>query len=285
MTSSPPSSSIAIPPPSERTALAFESTRTSTPNPRRPSATCSLANGSFLGEEARAALDQGHLRAEGRERLRHLDADRAAPQHEQALGNRLRAGRARGSSSSRPSRGRRSAGSAAVEPVAIATALRATSTSSPTRTRRSPSSSASTAIELDALLLEPGQLAGVVPVLRDLVAAREGRLGVEVARHRLRGAIHPPHLGERLAGPEQRLRGHAGVVRALPADELVLDDRGLEPAVGRPAGAHLAGRAGADHDEVEFPLAHRWREPTPTTDCAPGRSRRRRSSSATASPM
>jgi len=68
--------------------------------------------------------------------------------------------------------------------------------------------------------------------------------------------VEAPGLGERLRGTQERLRGHARVVGAFAADQLVLDDRGLDPTVGRPARADLAGRPGPDHDEVELPFSH-----------------------------
>ena len=67
---------------------------------------------------------------------------------------------------------------------------------------------------------------------------------------------HAPRLGEQLARPEQRLRRHARVVGALAADEVLLDDRDREPALAEPSGGDLAGRPGADHDDVEAPLGH-----------------------------
>ena len=67
---------------------------------------------------------------------------------------------------------------------------------------------------------------------------------------------HPLRLGEQLARAQQRLRGHARVVGALAADEVLLDERDLEPGLAEPPGGDLAGRAGADHDDVEAPFGH-----------------------------
>ena len=53
-------------------------------------------------------------------------------------------------------------------------------------------------------------------------------------------------------GPEQRLRGHARVVRAVASDEPLLDDRHGHAVLAEPAGRHLTGRAGTDHHDVEF---------------------------------
>ena len=91
----------------------------------------------------------------------------------------------------------------------------------------------------------------------DLVAAVEHCPHVELAGHRLGRARDAPDLGERLRRPQERLRGHAGEERALAADEVPLDDRDLEPGLAEPPGADLARRAGADHDHIEGPLAHR----------------------------
>ena len=78
------------------------------------------------------------------------------------------------------------------------------------------------------------------------------RVDVELAGRGLRRARDAARLVERLRGAEQRLRRHARVVGALAADEMVLDDRDREAVLAEAAGAHLAGRAGADHDDVEL---------------------------------
>ena len=153
---------------------------------------------------------------------------------------------------SRPSIG----GIAAPLPVATTTALardqRLLADDDPALAIESPLA----AKQLDAAFLQPGQLAGVVEVVDHLVAAVEDRLRVEVAGDRGGDSGHTARLGQQLAGAQQRLRRHAGVVGALAADQVALDDRDREPAVGQPARADLARRAGADHDRVEFFLAH-----------------------------
>ena len=84
-------------------------------------------------------------------------------------------------------------------------------------------------------------------------------------RARIRSTSRPPATGrpgtrstsaEQLSRPQQRLRGHARPEAALAADELLLDQRDVEAAVGEAAGRHLPGRAGADHDRVELARAH-----------------------------
>ena len=133
-------------------------------------------------------------------------------------------------------------------------ALRAVSVSSPTTTRPLAVEPSLAAEELDPAFLQPGQLTGVVEVVDHLVAALEHGLRVEVAADRGADAGHAARLGQQLARSQQRLRGHAGVVGALAADQVALDDRDREPAVGEAAGADLARGAGADHDRVEFSL-------------------------------
>ena len=96
--------------------------------------------------------------------------------------------------------------------------------------------------QLDPVFLQPGQLPRVVEVVDHLVAAVEDRLRVEVAAHRLGDARHAPRLGEQVGRAQQRLRRHAGVVGALAADQVLLDDRDLQAAVGEPPGADLARR-------------------------------------------
>ena len=85
-----------------------------------------------------------------------------------------------------------------------------------------------------------------------------GALDGERAGSRLARPRDPPDLGERLVRAQQRLRRHARPVRALAADEAILDDRHLQAALRQPPCRHLAGRTGADHHDVE---AQHWRDP------------------------
>ena len=110
--------------------------------------------------------------------------------------------------------------------------------------------------DLDPAILQPGQLPRVVEIVDHLVAAVEHRLRVELPAHHLGDARHPARLAEQVGGPQQRLRGHAGVVGALAADQVLLDDRHRHPAVGEPTGADLSRRPGTEHDRVELLLAH-----------------------------
>ena len=110
----------------------------------------------------------------------------------------------------------------------------------------------------DAAISEPRLPAGVVQVVNDLVAAFQDGLDGELAGHRLPHPRDAPHLGEQLARAQQRLRGHAGVEGALAADQMPLDDRHLQARLAQTPCAHLARRARADDDHIEFSLAH-WR--------------------------
>jgi hypothetical protein len=58
-------------------------------------------------------------------------------------------------------------------------------------------------------------------------------------------------LGQRLIRPQQRLRGHARPVHALPADEPILDQRDGQPVIRKPPGRLLARRPAADDDHIE----------------------------------
>ena len=77
--------------------------------------------------------------------------------------------------------------------------------------------------------------------------SRQASVGLDVdlgRRGRLACCVH------RLARPQQRLGRDARPVRALPADELALDQGDAQAALGQRPGAVLARRAPADHDHV-----------------------------------
>ena len=127
----------------------------------------------------------------------------------------------------RASRSPSMSGISAAEPVATITAFRATS-SSVAAPRDDPPLAVeppAAADERDAVLLEPRQLTRVVEVRDHLVAPREH--GRHVDRPDLE-AGDARDLALELDRAQQRLRRHAGVVRALAADEPVLDDRDRE---------------------------------------------------------
>ncbi len=102
----------------------------------------------------------------------------------------------------------------------------------------------------DAAILEPRHLKSVVEVIDDLIPAGQDRRHVELAAARRAGTRHAARLGERLRRAQQRLGGHAGVERALTADEGGLDDRHRVTPSAEAAGEDLAGRTGAEHEDV-----------------------------------
>ena len=68
--------------------------------------------------------------------------------------------------------------------------------------------------------------------------------------HGFAGTRHTRILLEQLPGAQERLGGHAGPVGAFAADQLALDQAHVEPLLGEPAGADLAGRPSADDNDV-----------------------------------
>jgi hypothetical protein len=110
-------------------------------------------------------------------------------------------------------------------------------------------------VQVDGLAREPPLLAGVGVVRDHEVPVGQRRRHVD-----LRGRRGLERAVDRLARAQQRLGRDAGVVGALPADQRPFDHGDVEAAVGQCAGAVLAGRAGADDDDVVVshgpPLVH-----------------------------
>ena len=219
--------------------LALAPVRTSTPRSRSASATCSPANGSSLGSSRSSPR---------RARPRHRGFARPAPARRRPARRRGRSGCPGPASRSSPAR--LSQGFASREPV--------------DRRNRAPDAGG----DHDRLARHEHVVADLHPPLaverpspRNSSIPRSSSQGswpessrswitssrrssaasdVELAGHRLGGARHPPHLGEHLGRAQQRLRRHARVVRALAADQVRLDDRHLQAAVGEPPRADLA---------------------------------------------
>ena len=110
--------------------------------------------------------------------------------------------------------------------------------------------------ELDAVLLEPWERARVVVARDHVIAPGERRTGVERPGDRFARAGDRAGGGERLPGPQQGLGRDAAPVGALPADELALDERDPQAAVGQRARADLAGRPAAEDDGVDVRAPH-----------------------------
>ena len=104
---------------------------------------------------------------------------------------------------------------------------------------------AAAAQQVDAVVGEPALLAGVGVVGDHEVAPGQRGLDVDLGgRRRVARGV------DGLARPQQRLGRDARPVGALAADQLALDDRHAQAALGQRAGGVLAGRAAADHDHV-----------------------------------
>ena len=247
-----PSSIVTVTSPSRATETARQFVRTSTPASRSAASTSAEANGSSRTITRGAPSSRTNCRPERRPRLRQFDADDAATEDHERLRGRLGGGRltvppwfrldqARDRRHDRPTPGRDDDGLRCDQHVLadrdapLAVELRVA------------------AHKLDTALLQPRHVAGVVQVVDHLVAPREHGRHVEPVGVNAGNALR---LGKQITGAEQRLRGHARVEGALAADEVLLDERDREPALTEPPGSDLAGRAGADDDDVEAAFGH-----------------------------
>jgi hypothetical protein len=94
----------------------------------------------------------------------------------------------------------------------------------------------------DPRAVRPRRLAGIVVVADHEVAPRERGSGVhDAAVDGLCGARRLPRGLQRLARAHERLGRDAAPVGALPAEQLALDDRDAQAALGESRGAVLAG--------------------------------------------
>ena len=192
----------------------------------------------------RRALDENHLAAKATNRLRHLDADRPAAEHEKPAGDGLHARHlavgpdALESLQARHGRDDRLGACRqdhVLGRVANAVDLDHAGSGQP----------AATAKQVDALLGEPPLLAGVGVVRNHKVAPGKRRRDVDLrGRRRVVGAARG------LPRAQQRLGRDAGPVGALAADPLALDECDAQAALRERADTMLAGRAAADDDDV-----------------------------------
>ena len=210
------------------------------PSRRRTSPSASPSGAGSRGEHVRGALDERDLAAEAAHGLRHLDADRSAAEDEQPARDRLHAGRlavgpdALELAQARDRRDDR-VGAAGEHDVlgGVAHAVDLDDAG--------PGEPAAAAQQGDPFVGQPALLAGVGVVGDHEVAPGERRLDVDLGgRRRVARAVH------RLARAQQRLGRDARPVGALAADQLALDERDAQPALGQRARAVLAGRAAAD---------------------------------------
>ena len=143
-----------------------------------------------------------------------------------------------------------------VEPVARTTAWRA-------RRRRSvavgaghddralPRQPRGAPHHLQPLADGPAHLAAVVPVVGEGGAPREHPRGVQRPGDGGAGALHAPGGSDRLPRAQQRLGRHAGVVRALPAHQGLLDQRHRQAALVGVARGDLPDGPRTDDDDVD----------------------------------
>ena len=155
---------------------------------------------------------------------------------------------------SRPSIG----GAAGRVPVLSTTPLRATYVVPSTRTRPGPVQHAAAAMETGSAVLEALDRDRVVPVVGGLVAHPAGDLG-PVGLHR-RGPTEVGDLargGDHVGRRDHHLRGHAAVVRALAADEAVLDADDVQTGAGQLDGDVLTPGTEAQDDDVDLDVGRR----------------------------
>ena len=108
--------------------------------------------------------------------------------------------------------------------------------------------------ELDSGVLDPLDLAVILPVGREVVAAFQDSGCVQSAGDGLCGAGHGLGAVQGGAGAQQRLGGHAGPVGTLAAHQFGLDQHRGQPALHDAVRHVFAHGAGADHNDIEFPF-------------------------------
>ena len=198
----------------------------------------------LAGEDMLGALNEGHLSAEAAYGLRHLGADRAAAEYQQAPRDGFHAGHL------------------AVGPDAVEVAQAPDGRHDRIRAGRQdhlpggvayavdlhharPGKPAGPAQQFDALARQPALLPGVGIVRDHEVAPGERRLDLDLrGGRRLACPLH------RFAGAQQRLGRDAGPVGALTSHQLALDEGDPQAALGERPGAVLARRAAAHNDDV-----------------------------------
>ena len=204
----------------------------------------------LLDEDLRRDLDEMDLRAEPRERLRELAADRSRADDGEAARKRrqrkdrlvrevtglLEAGdrRGRGARAGRDHRAR--------ETEALAADLDDVVAGETSRAEEHVDAETAKAlggVEVRDVRTEPAEALHHSSEIR----ARAGRhLDPERAR--------VAHRGGRAGGAEERLRRHAPDVQTVAAHEVALDERDLGPEPGGAGRGDEAGRAGAEDHEV-----------------------------------
>ena len=213
---------------------------------RRPSSTSFAANASSRPISRGSASTSATAAPSAAPGLRHLDADGAAAEHDAGARGSRRPSSPRGSSTAPPRPARRSAAAVALEPVATTTARRAPRARRRRRARVArPSRRACPRTSVDRRAT-PARAAWPESSRSWITSSRRASTrGTSSARRIELHAGDAVHLVEQVAGPQQRLGGHARVVGALAADQLALDDRHARgrPSPRRPAQTSPAGPA------------------------------------------
>ena len=203
-------------------------------------------------DQAVGHLDDGDVDAVPREDLRELAADRSSAEHDQRRGqvghgHRVAVGPVR-----RPLQAvdrRRGRAGAGVEHHALAGDVRRAADADAS----GPVQHAAAAMETGAAVLEALDRDRVVPVVGGLVAHPAGDLG-PVGLDR-RGPTEVGDLargGDHVGRRDHHLRGHAAVVRALAADEAVLDADDVQAGAGQLDGDVLTPGPEAQDDDVDL---------------------------------
>ena len=204
-----------------------------------------------LGQE----LDDRHLGAELGVDAAELEADVAAADHHQALGNGLQRQRLARADDGLPVVREARAASIGREPVAMIAGSNWISTCPPsvaTDSERSLGELGAAVHHLDAVLvaqdLDP---AGEAPDDPVLPLHHRRQVDREALDGDPQGRTASAHLLGEVGGVDQRLRRDAAVVEADSAEALVLlDEDHVLAELGQPDGGHVAARAGADHDHL-----------------------------------
>ena len=207
----------------------------------------------LAGQHAVGALDEHRLAAETAHDLRHLDARRAAAQHEQAARDGLHARRLAGAPHALELTQSRDRGHDRIRAGRHDDVLRGVP-DAVDLDHAGAGQPARAAQQVDAPLRQPALLAGVGVVRDHEVPPGQRGLDVDLgARPGVARALH------RLARAQQGLGRDARPVGALAADQLSLDDGDAQSARRQRRGAVLAGGAAAEDDHVVvIARAHRY---------------------------
>ena len=205
----------------------------------RPAQRCRLT-----GKHAIGALDDHRLAAEPTHHLGQFDARGPAAEHQQTARDGLHRGRLAGAPDSiklaesrnrRHRRRRAGRDDNVVRGVADTVDFDHAWAGQPARAPQ----------QVNAAIGEPALLARIGVTRHHEVTPRQRGRHVDLrARAGLAGALN------RLAGPQQRLRGNARPVGALAADQLALNHGDMQPARSQGRGAVLARCSAAQNNHV-----------------------------------